>query len=43
MNVNVHIALEILFHNGAPVGETLQKIHAGVAQALADFDSEFPR
>jgi hypothetical protein len=43
VNVNVSIAIEILFGNRAPIAETLEKIKAGVAQTLADFNPEFER
>jgi hypothetical protein len=43
VNVNVSIAIEILFRKGTLIGETLEEIQAGVAQTLTDFKPEFER
>jgi hypothetical protein len=43
MQVNTTVTIQILFDNGLPIVETLEKIKAGVTQTFADFKPEFER
>ncbi len=41
VDMKVNITIEVLFADGAPVIETLEKLVLNVRQTLADFQTEF--